>query len=246
MASGAVTPQFQRPVDIYDAQGGAHSVTFAFVKTAANTWQAEIYAQPATDVTAPGGLLASGQVKFNPDGTLDLAGSDPALFADLSPSWTNGAGSSPISLALGSQDGLDGLTQSGQPSALLNSSVDGGLLGTVASVEISKTGRVTAVFEDGTTRDIYQLPLATFQNPDGLTRLSGNAFVGSQQSGTVAINLPGTLGSGGIAGTSLEASNVDLAQEFSNMIRFQRAYSASSKIITTVDEMLQEVSNLKR
>ncbi|QJU57427.1 flagellar hook protein FlgE [Sphingomonas sp. AP4-R1] len=246
MASGTVTPQFSRPITVYDAQGGAHQLTFGFVKTAANTWQAEIYAQPASDVTAAGGLLASGTVAFNPDGSLDLAGSSPALFANLTPGWTNGAGSSPISLAMGSQDGLDGLTQSGQPSALLNSSVNGGLLGTVASVEISDSGRVTAVFEDGTTRDIYQLPLATFQNPDGLTRLSGNAYVGSGLSGTVAINEPGTLGSGSISSNALEASNVDLAQEFSNMIRFQRAYSASSKIITTVDEMLQEVSNLKR
>jgi flagellar hook protein FlgE len=246
LASGAVTPQFSRSVDLYDAQGGAHRVTFSFVKTAANTWQGEIYATPPGDVTAAGGVLASGEIAFNPDGSLDLAGSDPAFFANLSPTWTNGAGSQPIALGLGSQDGLDGLTQSSQESALLNSSVDGGLLGTVASVEISDTGRVTAVFENGTTRDIYQLPLATFQNPDGLTRLSGNAYVGSQQSGTVAINLPGSLGSGAIAGSTLEASNVDLAQEFSNMIRFQRAYSASSKIITTVDEMLQEVSNLKR
>lgn len=246
IASGTTPPDFSRSVDIYDAQGGAHRVTFGFVKTAANRWAGEIYAQPAGDVTAAGGLLASGNIDFNPDGSLDLAGSSPALFAPLNVNWTNGAGAQPITLSLGSDGGLDGLTQFGSESALLSSTVDGGMLGTVSSVQISDTGRVSAIFDDGTTRAIYQLPLATFQNPDGLSRISGNAYAISQDSGNVAINTAGSLGSGKISAGTLEASNVDLAQEFSNMIRFQRAYSASSKIITTVDEMLQEVSNLKR
>lgn len=251
MASGALSPQFSRSVEVYDAQGTSHTLTFNFVKTAANEWVAEISGDPA-DITSVGGtaitdgVLASGAVKFNADGSLDLAGSDPALFADLDIGWANGAGSSPIRLSLGSDDGLDGLTQFGSDSALLSSTVDGGMLGTVASVEISDTGIVSAIFEDGTSRAIYQLPIATFQNPDGLTRISGNAYQMSQDSGNFAINKPGSLGAGNIAAGALEASNVDLAQEFSNMILFQRAYSASSKIITTVDDMLQEVSNLKR
>ena len=93
---------------------------------------------------------------------------------------------------------------------------------------------------------MFQLPLATVQNPDGMTRLPGNNYALSDASGNVAINSPGAFGAREIAASTLEASTVDLAQEFTNMIRFQRAYSASSKIITTVDEMLQEVSALKR
>jgi len=251
MASGALSPQFSRSVDVYDSQGTSHRLTFNFVKTAANEWVAEISGNPA-EITSVGGapvttgLLASGKVKFNGDGSLDLAGSDPALFADLDIGWANSADSAPIRLSLGSDDGLDGLTQSASESALLSSNVDGGMLGTVASVEISDAGVVSAIFEDGTARAIYQLPIATFQNPDGLTRIGGNAYIMSQDSGNFAINKPGALGAGTIAAGKLEASNVDLAQEFSNMILFQRAYSASSKIITTVDDMLQEVSNLKR
>ena len=246
LASGAVSPQFSRSLDVYDAQGGPHRVTMGFLKTGPNSWQAEIYANPASDVTAPGGLLASGNVQFNPDGSLDLTTSSPTLFAPLNIGWTNGAGSQPITLALGSDDQLDGLTQFGGQSALISSSVDGGLLGNIASIEVSDRGIVSAIFEDGTSRAVYQLPIATFQNPDGLTRLSGNAYAVSGASGSAAINPPGALGSGTIASSTLEASNVDLAQEFTNMIRFQRAYSASSKIITTVDDMLQELSNLKR
>lgn len=246
MAAGTVAPHFQRSFDIYDSQGSAHRVTLSYLKTGPNTWQSEIFAEPATDVTAAGGLLASGTVAFNGDGSLNRTASSPALFGTLTPGWTNGASAQPITLALGSDGTLDGLTQFGGDSSLISSSVDGGLLGNIASIEVSKEGVVSAIFDDGTARAVFQLPVATFQNPDGLTRLSGNAFAVSSASGSVAINRPGALGAGTIASSTLEASNVDLAQEFTNMIRFQRAYSASSKIITTVDDMLQELSNLKR
>ena len=246
MASGAVTPQFSRSVDIYDAQGNAHQMTMGFLKTAANTWQAEAYVSPSTDVSTTNGLLVSGQIKFNSDGSLDVAGSSSALFASITPAWTNGAGSSAMTLHLGSQDGLDGLTQSSDDSALLTSSTDGGLLGSVTDVNISDSGTVSAVFENGTMRAIYQLPLATFPNPDGLTAIQGNAYMVSSDSGSAAINPADTQGSGKIASHQLEGSTADLATEFTNMIRFQRAYSASSKIITTVDQMLQELSNMKQ
>ena len=245
MATGAVEPHFSRTFELFDAQGGGHYVTMGFAKTGANQWVAEIYGDPA-EVTAANGLLASGNVAFNPDGSLDLANSTPALFDTLNVAWSNQAASSPIRLSLGSQDGLDGLTQFGSESALIASSSDGGMLNNLVSVEVSKQGVGSAIFDDGTARAVFQLPLATFANPDGLTRLPGNAYGVSQQSGNVVIDRPGELGGGTIAAGTLEASNVDLAQEFTNMIRFQRAYSASSKIITTVDDMLQEVSALKR
>ena len=124
--------------------------------------------------------------------------------------------------------------------------VDGGKVGNLSSVEITKDGKVNAIFEDGSSRAVFQLPIATFQNPDGLTRLSGNAYTLSRASGGVTLNKAGQLGAGAVSSNTLEASNVDLAGEFTNMIRFQRAYSASSKIITTVDDMLREVSDLKR
>lgn len=246
MATGTVTPDFTRSFDIYDSQGGAHRVTMAYLKTGANQWASEIYSQPATDVTATNGVLASGAVNFNPDGSLDKATSSAALFGPLNVTWSNSAASVPITLALGDDSGINGLTQFGSESALISSNVDGGKLGNLSSVEISKTGEVSATFDDGTTRSVFQLPIATFQNPDGLTRLSGNAYTISKQSGGMTLNQPGSLGAGGIAAGSLEASTVDLASEFTNMIRFQRAYSASSKIITTVDDMLREVSDLKR
>lgn len=246
MAGGTVTPQFSRQIDVYDAQGSMHRLTMSYVKTGVNQWAGEIYAVPASDVTATNGLLASGNVAFNPDGSLDLAGSTGNLFDPLAISWTNGAASQPIEMRLGNDKGINGLTQFGSESSLLAATIDGGMLGNLSSIEISDSGVVKAIFDDGTTRSVFQLPLATFPNPDALNRLPGNAYSLSESSGNASINRPGSFGSGKILANTLEASNVDLAQEFTNMIRFQRAYSASSKIITTVDEMLQEVGNLKR
>jgi flagellar hook protein FlgE len=217
-----------------------------FLKTGPNTWATEVYAVPATDVTQPGGLLSSGTMKFNGDGSLDRAGSTPALFNGVTPTWTNGASSVPIDLQLGDDKGINGIVQSSDVSALLSSTINGGVLGNLASIDISKTGRVSAIFADGTTREVFQLPVATFPNPDGLTRVSGNGYTPSKTSGSPTMKVPGSLGAGNLLANNLESSTVDLASEFTNMIRFQRAYSASSKIITTVDEMLQEVSSLKR
>ncbi|WP_177822625.1 flagellar hook protein FlgE [Erythrobacter aureus] len=246
LANGVKEPQFSRTFEVYDEQGNAHQLTMGFVKTSANMWQMEVYGDPAEINGSADGLLKSGQVIFNPDGSLDVASSDPALFTPINLTWANGAGSEPISLGLGSQDMTDGLTSYASASGLISSDSDGGLLGNLSSVEVSEDGIVSAIFEDGTAKAIYQLPVATFVNPDGLEPLNGNAYALSKDSGFAAINRPGELGGGSIAAGTLEASNVDLATEFTNMIKFQRAYGASSKIITTVDEMMQETSNMKR
>lgn len=241
MANGTATPQFSRSVQVYDAQGNAHPVTFGFTKTGTNSWTTEIYSSDLTPA-----LIKQGTIAFNGDGSLNAAGSTPTLFDDLVINWGNGASSSPISVSLGSDGKLDGLSQFTTESALLSSTVNGGVLGAVTNVNIAENGMVSAVFEDGSMRAIYQLPIATFQNANGLSAISGNAYIASQESGSVAVNRAGALGSGGISAGTLEASTVDLAGEFTNMIRFQRAYSSASKIITTVDDMLQELSNLKR
>lgn len=245
MAAGTVAPHFTRAFDAYDAQGNTHRISLGFLKTAANTWEVEVYA-PAADVTQSGGVIATGTVKFNPDGSLDRAGSTPALFAPLTISYTNGAGSAPLTLGLGEDGGIDGLTQYGSESGLLASRIDGAMLSAVVSVQVTKEGVVSAVFGNGTIRNLYQLPVVTVPNADGLKREGGNTFTVTPESGNYAVNPAGLAGSGLIASGSLEASNVDLGEQFTKMITIQRAYSASGKIIQTSDEMLQELSQLKR
>jgi len=248
MASGAVTPNFTRSFTVYDSQGGSHEMKMSFLKTGSNQWAMETYMNPASDVGAPavGGLVRSGTVSFNGDGSLNTTTSTAGLFDPLTVNYTNGASSVPINLDLGKDGATNGLTQFGQPSSLVSGGTNGGVLGNIAATEVSKEGIVSAIFDDGSSRQVFQLPIATFPNPNGLTRLSGNAYSSTRASGSMTMNPPGQLGAGKISSNTLEASTVDLAGEFTNMIRFQRAYSASSKIITTVDDMLREVSDLKR
>ena len=105
---------------------------------------------------------------------------------------------------------------------------------------------VTAIFDNGVMRKIAQVALATFPSADSLTEVSGHAFRVSQNSGTFNLKAPGTGGAGLLGSQQLEASTVDLSTEFTGLITTQRAYSASSKIITTADEMLAELINIKR
>lgn len=245
MATSSTTPQFEKAFDIYDAQGSAHRVTLGLIKTGANEWQAEVFAADGA-VTAPNGLIASGTVRFKPDGSLDRANSSPALFAPINLTWTNAAGAPPLTLNLGDDGAINGLTQFGSASALISATANGGVLGNVASVSVADDGIVNAVFDNGAIRKVFQLPIATVENPDGLARAQGNAFSVTPESGGVAINVPGAGGAGRIAASSLEASTVDIADQFAKMIVIQRAYGAASKIITTADEMLQELNQLKR
>ena len=103
---------------------------------------------------------------------------------------------------------------------------------------------MTAQFSNGLAQDVYKVPVATFTNPDGLGQVNGNAYIATKNSGAANVNLANTGAAGAIASNSLEASTVDLATEFTNLITTQRAYSASARIITTADQMLQQLEQL--
>jgi flagellar hook protein FlgE len=113
-------------------------------------------------------------------------------------------------------------------------------------VSISQDGRITGVFTNGQTRTIGQVALAKFVAPTALTKLGKNLYAQTYDSGQPLVGAAGTSGLGSIVSNSLELSNVDLAQEFVNMISAQRGFEANSRIITTTDELMQEVVNLKR
>jgi flagellar hook protein FlgE len=127
---------------------------------------------------------------------------------------------------------------------LNGTSPDGSSFGNVTGVTVSKDGTVTAQFSNGLSQSVYKVPIATFTNPNGLGQVNGNAYVSTRASGAASVNLANTGSAGGIAARSLEASTVDLATEFTNLITTQRAYSASARIITTADQMLQQLEQL--
>jgi flagellar hook protein FlgE len=119
-----------------------------------------------------------------------------------------------------------------------NIQANGTAFGNLSGVEVGQNGQVTAVFDNGVTREIAVIPLATVPNPDGMTAEAGNAYSISSSSGTATLKTPDTGGAGYISANSLESSTVDLSTEFTDLIQTQQAYSAASKIITTSNQML--------
>lgn len=250
MAGAGFTPDFQRNVSVYDTLGGVHTITISALKDSASTneWFVELYVDPATDITSGthSGQIASGKLVFNTDGTIDATATSAALQSAISVAWTGGAASSSIDFNFGSDGESDGFTQFDSSSTLISSSVNGAVFGSVTGVNIDKEGIVTAVFDNGLTLAVAQLPIAVFQNPDGLTRRQGNSYTLSDQSGQFQLQNAGIGGAGFVAPSTLEASTVDLANEFTQLITTQRAFSASTKIITTADEMLEELNRIVR
>lgn len=262
-----VRPDFSIQVPTSDSKGGKRTVQIDFLKSAnPNEWYAEIRAVPASDVETGAGLtngqLATGIVVFTPDGRLDSAATtlfanpdNPVLTfgasADAAPGagafkWDDalGVGAQEIRLDLGGAAG--GLTQYDSQSLVQSVQTNGTAFGNLTNIEIDDRGFVTAVFDNGISRQIAQVAIATFANPDGLSAVNGNAYRVSQASGTYNFKTPGSGGAGFISPSTLEASTVDLSSEFTGLITTQRAYSASSKIITTADQMLEELLNIKR
>ncbi len=264
MASGNVEPDFQTSVQVFDTQGGIRTITVMMLKsTTPNQWHTELVVEPATDVTAGAGLLdgqiATGTMAFDLQGRLDtvnttipstldfLASDAPAPGAGQF-KWAagTGIGAQTIEFDLGQGLQAGGFTQYNNDSALDNSTVNGSIFGDLAGIEVDKNGFVIAKFTNGVVKSIYQVPVATFVNPNGLQPENGGAFRVSPQSGSFNLKRAGSGGAGLLSPRTLESSNVDLATEFTNLITTQRAYSASSKIITTADEMLDELIRMKR
>lgn len=246
MNAGTISPQFETSIEIYDSQGGARPIRFAFVKTAANTWQYEvIYDGNVSDIGGAGNNpVATGTLTFNTDGTVATPLTPPTItipFAAVS-----GLSAQPIDVNFGTPGEADGFTQFDTTSTLYSSDVNGTLFGGLTGVRVDEQGYVIALFNNGVEQRMYKLPVATFLNADGLGPLNGNAYRATVESGGASFKNADVGGAGSIANLALEQSTVDMAKEFSNMIVIQRAYTAASKIITTADEMLEELTRLKR
>ncbi len=251
--TAGVEPHFTHTLEIFDSLGRSRNVTVAFLKDATpNVWNVEMYAE-AGEVEAadhPDGLLASGQVTFNGDGTLLANDVAPILPAGalIGINWldADGAQNSEIALDLGTPDASDGLTQFGAEFTLAFANQNGVQFGRLNGVSIDENGFVIASFANGTQRRIYKLPIATFANPMALDPRSGNVYAETDGSGRTNLREAGRGGAGKIAPSALEAANVDLADEFTKMIVTQRAYSANARVISTADEMLDELVRITR
>jgi flagellar hook protein FlgE len=257
-ATGTGTPPDAPPMElsVVDSMGGTHKFALAFEKTSTpNTWNAEIYAVPASDVNSvPNGQIAAGVLKFNTDGSIDLAnstlfgaaGATPqinlAASGGTAPAWAAGLGiaAQPLSIDLSQ------FTQLASPTTVNSVTSDGAGVGNIVGVQVGTDGVVSALFDNSQVRKIAQVAIATFPNADGLQAVNGNAYTATLPAGQMTLKAAGTGGAGQISPSSLEASTVDLSTEFTGLITTQKAYSASSKIITTADTMLDELINIIR
>jgi flagellar hook protein FlgE len=238
LIGGSDAGTYSTPVTVYDSLGNSHVLTFTFTKTSAGNWSYQITV-PAADVGTTGNpqVVSTGTLQFGPNGNLisppaDVTGITVSGLAD---------GAKPMTLdwQLFSSPGSAVITQTAEASAQSGTSQNGYSSGTLQSYSIDSDGIIEGVLSNDQTVALGQIALATFPNYDGLTNLGSNDYRASLASGAASISVPGTGGSGTLAGGSLEASNVDIATAFTELIQAERGYEANAKAITTADDVMQ-------
>lgn len=259
-AEAVATDTYDLAVQLFDQQGVSHNMTMTFTKTAnprewtvTGTLTNAFYDDGATGVAS----ATLGTVTFAADGTLatvaanagitTLSGDDLVFTADYDSDLGTTADQVAVTLNLGTigtaADSLTNFAGANTPNFIEQ---DGRQFGSLTGVTIGEDGTVTVQFDNGITRDVYQVPLVTFNNPNGLAEKSGNVFLETTASGTATAHTANSGGAGEIAPSALESSTVDIADEFTRMIITQRAFSANTRVITTGDEMLDELVRIVR
>lgn len=244
------TSDFNTSMTVYDNVGTARVISLYFNKSADNTWS---YHAMVDGKDAQGGTegklmeMANGTIKFNQKGQLDevVEGQNAFNFNGGAEQGQKIAFSFGKSIKEGG-DGKEGATQYGSKSSIARHTQDGTTAATLASMSFNDDGVLTAVYDNGVTRDIAQVIVAKFENTEALLKMGKNMFKESRKSGQAALGKPGSDGRGEVLSKSIELSNVDLANEFIGLMASQRNFQANTKTITTSDQMLQEVLNIKR
>ncbi len=249
--SAFASSNFTTSITIFDSLGAQHTLTLFFTKTGNNAWtyNAGVDAGDTGGTAGDLDVLGNGTLTFNPDGSLNATGPDPATV----PVTFNGASAQTITLNFGTPNaaadpgaGLDGLTQFAGPSSVGFQTQNGVGAGQLLNLEISEAGIVTGVFDNGQTRNLFQLALANFTAPDGLTPLGNGLYRESVDSGAPAIGVPQSGGLGNVVAGALELSNVAIAQEFIDLISTQRSFQANARVITSSDALLNDLINIVR
>lgn len=235
------TSNYSTTTVIYDSLGADHQLTCYYTKTADNTWtwNAVVDSTEIDDAAAEGDLtvVGTGTLTFDEDGNFVDVTNDVTDAGVLT--WTNGAAQDQqVTYTFNA-------TQFDSSSTVFSQDQDGAASGEVVDVNIDNDGTVYISYSNGKTEAIAMLALATFTNPNGLAQEGGTMFAATAASGPVTLGYPGES-QGTLVTESLELSTVDLADEFVDLITIQNGYTANSRVITTTDEMLQELLNLKR
>ncbi|MCK9486254.1 MAG: flagellar hook protein FlgE [Dehalococcoidia bacterium] len=231
---------FSTTIDVYDSLGAPHPVTVTYTKTATpNQWTVEA---SGADLTASvAGNPAT--VVFDASGrmTTPAAGTPLSFPLVLDPAAANGA-TAAITVAMD----VAAITQFSGPGVIAPTFNNGFSAGALESFSVGPGGDITGIFSNGTTRPLGQIAMAHFTNAAGLQKAGSNLFESTSNSGVPGIGTPGTGGRGSVGAGVLEGSNTDLAREFTNVVIAQRGFQASSRIISTADQMLEGLVNLIR
>lgn len=255
-AADAPGTAFTVPVTLYDSLGGSHQLSLTMTKdpTVPNQWDLTL---ASTDPTIQSGsnltsLLSTTTLTFV-NGA--LSPSTPAAISIKGLNYTTASGIpnqptitwSPWTTAPSGSPatgGVSGLTQYSQTSAVSAVTQNGVPPGTLSNVQIANGGEVMATFTNGSQLQIGQIAVAGVQNPDSLVGIGNNEFTAGATTVTTPAGLPQAGGAGQIVGESLESSNVDIATEFTDLITYQSGYQAASRVITTQDQMIQQLMTI--
>ena len=222
-----VATAVQTQVTAYDSLGTAHQIALTFTKTGATTW--------SVAASEDGAAIGTAQT-LNFSASTGLATGDTNF--ELGVTGANWPGAVDIDLS--------GVTQFGGKTGLAPSGVDGNAMGTLQSIALSGDGTIMGVYSNSLREPIGKLALATFANPGGLSKAGNTSYRVGDNSGQPLVGEAGTGGRGSLTAGALEMSNVDLAEEFTGLIVAQRGFQANSRVISSSDEILQDLVNLKR
>jgi len=227
---------------VYDSLGTKHELKMVMWKTDVNQWDWKI---DDSNLAATGGVTeveGTHPITFASDGSVDTSSS----FVAPKITFTPDSGATDVTIGIDLGSGLNGLSQFAGSSSAVMRDQDGYTNGTLQSFTIDATGTIVGGFTNGITQILGQIQLADFNNPEGLSRVGDNAYTVTANSGAAVLGYAGEGSTSSIASGALEMSNVDLAQEFTNMIVAQRGFQANSRVISTSDQLMQELVELKR
>jgi flagellar hook protein FlgE len=247
LPTGAADPQFTVPYTVYDSLGNSHQLKLEFTRKDANTWDYKVTANDrvqdasGAEVFGLSGILPTdGTVAFTTDGKISTVTPSPATFA-ITPDAKYG------SEVFNVTADFSNLTMFAADCSVKPTNVNGYSTGNLVTFSVGSDGILTGVYSNGQQQPLGLIALAGFDNAAGLEKVGENLYIPTTNSGDFTKGQKvGSQGVGKINPGTLEMSNVDLSREFTDMITTQRGFQANSRIITTSDEMLQELVNLKR
>ncbi len=243
-AAGATGDVFSTSLEVYDSLGNSHILKFTFTKTEANKWHAEVTV-PDGDLATPPFASVPVDLEFDQNGKLTSPAEGDAPPEIPITGLADGAADMNVTWGLWNSSTAR-LTQFSQKSAVSAIAQDGSAAANLIRVGLADGGKILAQYSNGQQTVVGQVAMALVRNPESLIAVGNNNFALSARTALPAIGLPNSGGRGSVLGGAVEASTVDIAKEFTNLIVLQRGYQANARVVTAVDELSQETINLKR